>query len=95
MSETTEKKNELSKEQRDFIVNKKTIELMNYIQEYNYLVIDFEHNIQLYKSTRDIEKDINVSHSGIAKKLKKSNYCICVEKKSTKVYYIQNINSDI
>ena len=85
----------LTKEQRDFIVDKNRIELMNYIQEYKYLVIDMERNTKLYKSLRDIEKELKISYSGISKKLKLSNYCICVEKKTTNVYYIQNINSEV
>ena len=84
----------LSKEQRDFIVEKKRVQLMNYIQEYKYLVIDMEEKTKLYKSLRDIEKELKISYSGISKKLKLSNYCICVEKKTTNVYYIQNINSE-
>lgn len=84
----------LSKEQRDFIVDKERIKLMNYVQEYKYLVIDSEQTIKLYKSLRNIEKELKISFSGISKKLKLSNYCICVEKKTTNVYYIQNINSE-
>ena len=42
----------------------------------------------------NIEKELKISFSGISKKLKQSNYCICVEKKTTNVYYIQNINSE-
>tara|TARA_B100001093_G_C26771367_1_gene990368 strand:+ start:196 stop:468 length:273 start_codon:yes stop_codon:yes gene_type:complete len=85
----------LTKEQRDFIVEKNRVELMNYIQEYKYLVIDMDRNTKLYKSLRDIEKELKISYSGISKKLKLSNYCICVEKKTTNVYYIQNINSEV
>ena len=90
-----ENEQKLSKEQRDFIVEKNRIQLMNYVQEYKYLVIDLEENTKLYKSLRDIEKELKISYSGISKKLKLSNYCICVEKKTTKVYYIQNINSEV
>ena len=86
---------EISKDQRDFIVDKHRIELMNYIQEYKYLVIDLEKNTKLYKSLRDIEKELKISYSGISKKLKISNYCICNEKKTTNVFYIQNINSEL
>jgi len=85
----------LSKEQREFIVDKHRIQLMNYVQEYKYLVIDLDENKKLYKSLRDIEKELKISYSGISKKLKLSNYCICVEKKTTNVYYIQNINSEV
>jgi hypothetical protein len=90
-----EEEKNLSKEQRDFIVDKKRIQLMNYIQEYKYIVIDMEEKTKLYKSLRDIEKELKISYSGISKKLKLSNYCICVEKKTTNVYYIQNINSEV
>ena len=90
-----EDEKKISKEQRDFIVDKKNVQLMNYIQEYKYLVIDMEEKTKLYKSLRDIEKELKISYSGISKKLKLSNYCICVEKKTTNVYYIQNINSEV
>ena len=90
-----ENEQKLSKEQRDFIVEKNRVQLMNYVQEYKYLVIDLEENTKLYKSLRDIEKELKISYSGISKKLKLSNYCICVEKNTTKVYYIQNINSEV
>ena len=89
-----EKTTTLNKDQRDFIIDKKRVELMNHIQEYKYLIIDMEKNIKLYKSLRNIEKELKISYSSISKKLKSSNYCICVEKKTTNVYYIQNINSE-
>tara|TARA_Y100001935_G_C17191408_1_gene450273 strand:+ start:363 stop:635 length:273 start_codon:yes stop_codon:yes gene_type:complete len=88
-------KTKLTKEQRDFVVEKKKITIMNYIQDFKYLVIDIDQNTKLYKSLRDIEKELKISYSGISKKLKMSNYCICVPKKSTDVYYIQNINSEV
>ena len=94
MDNSIETDKKLSKEQRDFIVDKERVKIMNYIQEYKYLVVDGEQNIKLYKSLRNIEKELKISFSGISKKLKQSNYCICVEKKTTNVYYIQNINSE-
>ena len=63
------------------------------LPEYNYLVIDMEHNIKLYKSLRELAKELNVSPSGISKKLKLSNYCTIVPKKTTTVYYIHDIAS--
>lgn len=83
------------KDKRDFIAEKKTVKMMNYLQEYKYLVIDDNNDAKLYKSLRDIEKELKISYSGISKKLKLSNYCVCTEKKTTNVYYIQNINSEI
>ena len=90
-----ENEKKLTKEQRDFVVEKNRVKLMNYIQEYKYLVIDLNENTKLYKSLRDIEKELKISYSGISKKLKLSNYCVCTEKKTTNVYYIQNINSEV
>jgi hypothetical protein len=83
------------KNKRDFIIEKNKVTMMNYIQEYKYLVIDYNNKSKLYKSLRDIEKELKISYSGISKKLKLSSYCICTEKKTTNVYYIQNINSEI
>ena len=57
-----EEEKNLSKEQRDFIVDKKRIQLMNYIQEYKYIVIDMEEKTKLYKSLRDIEKELKRSY---------------------------------
>ena len=48
---------------------------MTHIETYNYLVIDMEHNIKLYKSLRDLAKELNVSPSGISKKLKRLIRC--------------------
>jgi len=86
---------ELNKNQREFIIEKNQVILMNYIQEFKYLVIDLNQKTKLFKSLRDIEKTFNISFSSISKKLKLSNYCICVERNTTNIFYIQNINSDI
>ena len=81
----------MTKEQRDYMKEQNTKKMMEYIETYNYLVIDPKHNIQLYKSLRDLAKDLHVSASGISKKLKLSNYCTVVPKKTTLVYYIHDI----
>ena len=60
----------MTKEQRDFIIKNNTQDVMTYIETYNYLVIDMEHTIKLYKSLRELAKELNVSPSGISKKLK-------------------------
>ena len=86
-----EVKEEMSKEKRDFLIEKHKKEMMGNIRIFKYLVIDNEMNLKLYKSLREIEKEVGVSYSGISKKLKMSNYCICVPKKTTDVYYIQNL----
>ena len=64
---------------------------MQNIRIYKYLVIDRTNSLKLYKSLREIEKDLGISYSGISKKLKMSNYCVCVPKKTTEVYYIHNL----
>ena len=61
------------------------------IRIYKYLVIDRTNSLKLYKSLREIEKDLGISYSGISKKPKMSNYCVCVPKKTTEVYYIHNL----
>lgn len=86
-----EVKEEMSKEKRDFLIEKHKKELMENIRLYKYLIIDKEMNLKLYKSLREIEREVGVSYSSISKKLKMSNYCICVPKKTTDVYYIQNL----
>ena len=50
----------MTKEQRDFMIKKNTQEVMTYVETYNYLVIDMEHNIKLYKSLRELAKELNV-----------------------------------
>ncbi len=82
---------QMTKDQRDFIIKKNTHEIMTYIETYNYLVIDMKNNVKLYKSLRDLARELNVSPSGISKKLKLSNYCTVVPKKTTTVYYIHDI----
>lgn len=86
-----EVKEEMSKEKRDFLIEKHKKELMENIRLYKYLIIDKEMNLKLYKSLREIEREVGVSYSSISKKLKMSNYCICVPKKTTEVYYVQNL----
>ena len=81
----------MSKEKRDFLVEKHKKQVMENIRLYKYLIIDKEMNLKLYKSLREIEKDLGISYSGISKKLKMSNYCVCVPKKTTEVYYIHNL----
>ena len=81
----------MSKEKRDFLVEKHKKQVMENIRNYKYLVIDLSMNSKLYKSLREIEKDLGISYSGISKKLKMSNYCICVPKKTTDVFYIHNL----
>ena len=83
----------ITKEQRDYMIEQNTKKMMEYIETYNYLVIDPNKNIKLYKSLRDLAKDLHVSASGISKKLKLSNYCTIVPKKTTTVYYIHDIAS--
>ena len=86
-----EVKEEMSKEKRDFLIEKHKKELMENIRLYKYLIIDKEMNLKLYKSLREIEREVGVSYSSISKKLKMSNFCICVPKKTTEVYYVQNL----
>lgn len=90
-SEEHEEKEVMSKEKRDFLIEKNKKILMENIRVYKYLIIDQTQNLKVYKSLREIEKDLGISYSSISKKLKMSNYCICVPKKSTQVYYIQNL----
>ena len=81
----------MSKEKRNFLVEKHKKLLMENIRIYKYLIIDKEMNLKLYKSLRQIEQEVGVSYSSISKKLKMSNYCICVPKKTTEVYSIQTL----
>ena len=82
---------EMSREQKDFIIDKNTKIIMKHVRKFNYLVMDVDKNIKLYKSLREIEKELNISFSGISKKLKLSNYCLCTPKKTADVYYIHNL----
>ena len=84
-------KEEISKDRRDFIINKNQQNIMQFIQENNYLLINGKNEIKIYNSLRKLAQDINVHPSGISKKLKLSNYCTVVPKKTTTVYYIHDI----
>ena len=89
--EESHEEEEISKEKRDFLIDKHKKQIMQNIRIYKYLVIDRTNNLKLYKSLREIERDLGISYSGISKKLKMSNYCVCVPKKTTEVYYIHNL----
>lgn len=91
VEESKEESPEMSKKQRDYMIDKNQKHIMEFIQENNYLLIKGDGSIKLYYSLRKLAGDINVSPSGISKKLKISNYCICVPKKSTEVFYIHNL----
>ena len=84
-------KEEISKDRRDFIINKNQQNIMQFIQENNYLLINGKNEIKIYNSLRKLAQDINVHPSGISKKLKISNYCIYNPKNSTEVFYIHNL----
>ena len=45
-----EAEQKLSKAQRDFIVENHRVQLMNYVQEYKYLVIDLEQKTKFWSS---------------------------------------------
>ena len=91
VKESIEESPEMSKKQRDYMIDKNQKHIMEFIQDNNYLLIKGDGSIKLYFSLRKLAGDINVSPSGISKKLKISNYCICVPKKSTEVFYIHNL----
>ena len=91
VEESLEESPEMSKKQRDYMIDKNQKHIMEFIQDNNYLLIKGDGSIKLYFSLRKLAGDINVSPSGISKKLKISNYCICVPKKSTEVFYIHNL----
>ena len=91
VEESKEESPEMSKKQRDYMIDKNQKHIMEFIQDNNYLLIKGDGSIKLYFSLRKLAGDINISPSGISKKLKISNYCICVPKKSTEVFYIHNL----
>lgn len=82
----------ITKDKRDLIINENKKELMEYLQNHRYLLIDKNKQVTIYESIRKMASDINVSPSSICKKLKSSNYCMCVPKKSTDVFYIQHLH---
>ena len=47
---------EMSREQKDFIIDKNT-KIIIVCRKFNYLVMDVDKNIKLYKSLREIEKN--------------------------------------
>jgi len=71
------------------IMNKN--ELIKFIEKKKYMVVFPDKSIKLYNSLRNIEKDINVSSSGISKKIKEKSYCYCKAKGTDYNYYIKLI----
>jgi hypothetical protein len=66
-------------------------ELKKYIEKKKYMVVFPDKSIKLYNSLRNIEKDINVSSSGISKKIKEKSFCYCKAKGTDYNYYIKLI----
>jgi hypothetical protein len=69
------------------------IDMKNHILKNNYLVIFPDETIKLYKSLRDIEKDILIHSSNISKKLKKNggDHCFCSSKGTNYIFFIKKL----
>lgn len=68
-------------------------DFQNYIDERPYLVMAPDYSVSLYKSTREISREILVDYSTISKKIKDSllNDCYCRSKTTGFIYYIRKL----
>lgn len=68
-------------------------DFQNYIDERPYLVMAPDYSVTLYKSTREISREILVDYSTISKKIKDSllNDCYCRSKTTGFIYYIRKL----
>ena len=65
--------------------------IYEYVKKNNYLLVNPDETIRLYKSLRDIEKDILVSTSALSRALKDNNYCIVTSTTTDFTYFISKI----
>lgn len=69
-------------------------DFQQYIDERPYLVMAPDYSVTLYKSTREISREILVDYSTISKKIKDSllNDCYCKSKTTGFIYYIRKLD---
>lgn len=67
------------------------VKMMKFIKKNNYLVVYPDTSIKIYSSLRDIEHDILVHSSSISKKLKNTDYCVCVSKGTNYIFFIRKL----
>ena len=68
-------------------------DFQQYIDERPYLVMAPDFSVTLYRSTREISREILVDYSTISKKIKDSllNDCYCRSKTTGFIYYIRKL----
>ena len=68
-------------------------DFQQYIDERPYLVMAPDFSVILYRSTREISREILVDYSTISKKIKDSllNDCYCRSKTTGFIYYIRKL----
>ena len=67
--------------------------MTSFIDKFCYLVVFPDKKVELFKSLRDIQKEICIDASTISKKLKDNKY-IFKAKGSEHIFFIKNINED-
>lgn len=68
------------------------IEMKEFLENKNYLVIYPDASLKLYKSLREIQNEILVDASTISKKLKYTKGCYCLSKSSGFMFYVKKMN---
>ena len=68
------------------------LDMAKYLDDLKYLVIYPDKSLQMYKSLRDIAKDISIDSSTISKKMKSLDECICKSKLTNYIFYIKKMS---
>ncbi len=84
----------LKEEEKPDISNPSKEEFQTYIDQRPYLVMSPDYSVRLYKSTREISREILVDFSTISRKIKDSllNDCYCCSKTTGFIYYIRKLD---
>jgi len=68
-------------------------DIQEYLEENPYFVMAPDYSIKMYKSLRDISREIFVNPSTISKKIRDSllNECYCMSKTTKMLFYIRKL----
>ena len=86
-------KETLKEEDKPDVSSPSKEEFQTYIDQRPYLVMSPDYSVRLYKSTREISREILVDFSTISRKIKDSllNDCYCRSKTTGFIYYIRKL----
>jgi hypothetical protein len=66
-------------------------DMLEYYNNFKYIVFFPDKKFQLYYSLRDISNDTCIDHSTISKKLNENNPCICKSKGTEYIFLITKL----